>query len=246
MGRLAGKVAIITGAARGMGFAEARLFREQGAEVVMTDLLAEEGESAAGAIGASFIRHDVRDEDAWKDVVAQTMARHGRVDVLVNNAGVFLLADMLATTLEQYRHVIEVNQFGTFLGMKAVSPVMMAQKAGSIVNISSIAGLRGAPGGFAYGASKYAVTGMTRSAARTLGPHGIRVNSVHPGMIETDMMRDVTDGRADVHQRLAATVPLGGRHAPPDDVAPLVLFLASDESVYCSGGAFVIDGGVIA
>lgn len=246
MGRLSGKVAIITGAARGMGLVEARLFREEGADVVMTDVLAGEGERAARGIGASFIRHDVRDEAAWTDVVGHTLARHGRVDVLVNNAGVFLRADMLATTLEQYRQVLDINQIGPFLGMKAVAPAMMAQKAGSIINISSIAGLRGAPGGFAYGASKYAVTGMTRSAARTLGPHGVRVNSVHPGMIETDMMGVVTDGQADVHQRLAASVPLGGRHAPPEDVAPLVLFLASDESRYCSGGAFVIDGGVIA
>ncbi len=246
MTRLSGKVAVITGSARGIGRAQAALLRAEGAQVVMTDLDQQEGERVAGTLDAAFVHHDVRDENGWATVVEVAVSRFGRIDVLVNNAGVFLLADMLETTLQQYREVIEVNQVGPFLGMKAVAPVMMAQGGGSIINISSIAGLRAAPRGFAYGASKYAVTGMTRSAARTLGKHGVRVNSVHPGMIETDMMNAVTDGQSDIHRSLAESVPLGRRHASPDEVAPLVLFLASDESAYCSGAAFTIDGGVSA
>lgn len=244
--RLKNKVAIITGAAHGMGRAEALLFRKEGAEVVVTDVAGEAGEAFASEIGAAFVRQDVADEEGWDEVVRFTVARHGVIDVLVNNAGLFAPGTVLDTSLELYRRVTDVNQIGVFLGMKAVAPVMIGQGRGSIINISSIAGLRAAPSGFAYGASKYAVTGMTRSAARTLGPHGVRVNSVHPGMIETAMMDVVTGGASEAHGRLAATVPLGARHAGPDEVAPLVLFLASDESGYCSGGAFVIDGGAMA
>lgn len=244
--RLKNKVAIITGAAHGMGRAEAALFRKEGAEVVLTDLAADAGAAFAAEIGGCFVAHDVADEHGWATVVDAALERYGRIDVLVNNAGVFVRGDLLGTSLETYRRVVEVNQVGVFLGMKAVAPVMIAQGSGSIVNISSIAGLRAAAEGFAYGASKYAVTGMTRSAARTLGPRGVRVNSVHPGMIETAMMDAVTGGADDIHRRLAGTVPLGARHAGPEEVAPLVLFLASDESGYCNGGAFVIDGGAMA
>ncbi|MGA0605263.1 SDR family NAD(P)-dependent oxidoreductase [Phenylobacterium sp. VNQ135] len=244
--RLKDKVAVITGAAHGQGKAEAALFRAEGAEVVITDIDFEAGTEAADALGAVFVRHDVSDEAGWQEVVDTAVARYGRVDILVNNAGIFARGDLLGTSLDLYRKVIDVNQVGAFLGMKAVAPVMMKQASGSIINVSSIAGLRAAPNGFAYGASKAAVTGMTRSAARTLGPHGVRVNSVHPGMIETDMMDVVTDGEAETFRRLASTVPLGGRHASAAEVAPLVLFLASDESNYCTGAAFVIDGGVMA
>lgn len=244
--RLNGKVAVITGAAHGQGKAEAALFRAEGAEVVITDIDSGAGAQAADELGAAFVHHDVSDETAWTDVIDAAVARHGRIDILVNNAGIFARGDLLGTSLELYRRVIDTNQIGVFLGMKAVAPVMMRQGAGSIINVSSIAGLRAAPNGFAYGASKAALTGMTRSAARTLGPHGVRVNSVHPGMIETDMMDVVTSGEEETFRRLAETVPLGGRHASPAEVAPLVLFLASDESSYCTGAAYVIDGGVMA
>jgi 3alpha(or 20beta)-hydroxysteroid dehydrogenase len=171
--------------------------------------------------------------------------RSGRVDVLVNNAGIFHRAKLVDTDLDTYRRVIDVNQVGVFLGMKAVAPTMIGQQSGSIVNISSVAGLRGSPGGFAYGASKFAVTGMTKSAAAELARHHVRVNSIHPGMIETDMMTEVTGGSAERHDRFARSVPLK-RPADPSEVARLALFLASDESGYCTGSEFTIDGGMTA
>jgi 3alpha(or 20beta)-hydroxysteroid dehydrogenase len=245
MGRLDGKVAIVTGGARGQGGAEAALFRAEGAEVVITDVLRDVGGRHAAEIGATFLAHDVRSEEEWAEVVWATLDRHGRVDVLVNNAGIFQRAKLVDTDLETYRRIIDVNQVGVFLGMKAVAPVMIEQRSGSIVNISSVAGLRGAPGGFAYGASKFAVTGMTKSAAGELARHGVRVNSIHPGMIETDMMTEVTGGNAERHDRFARAVPLK-RPAEPEEVARLALFLAADESAYCTGSEFVIDGGMTA
>ncbi|HEU4841022.1 MAG TPA: glucose 1-dehydrogenase [Ilumatobacteraceae bacterium] len=245
MGRLDGKVAIVTGGARGQGGAEATLFRSEGAEVVVTDVLRAEGEVLAKEIGATFLPHDVRAEEEWAEVVRQTLDRHGRIDVLVNNAGIFQRAKLLDTDLATYRRIVDVNQVGVFLGMKAVAPTMIDQGAGSIVNISSVAGLRAAGGGFAYGASKFAVTGMTKSAAMELARHGVRVNSIHPGMIETDMMTEVTGGNAERHDRFARSVPLR-RPADPSEVARLALFLASDESSYCTGSEFVVDGGLTA
>jgi 3alpha(or 20beta)-hydroxysteroid dehydrogenase len=245
MGRLDGKVAIVTGGARGQGAAEATLFREEGAEVVVTDVLRDEGERLAKEIGATFIAHDVRAEEEWAEVVRQTVERHGRVDVLVNNAGIFERASLLDTDLDTYRRIIDVNQVGPFLGMRAVAPVMIEQRRGSIVNISSIAGLQASPGAFAYGASKFALRGMTKSAAIELARHNIRVNSIHPGMIETDMITQVTGGDPERHERFARSVPLH-RPADPAEVARLALFLASDESSYCTGAEFVIDGGMTA
>src|SRR3954469_22412252 len=217
-GRLDGKVAIVTGGARGQGGAEATLFRAEGAEVIITDVLRDEGEVLAKEIGASFLAHDVRSEEEWAEVVRQTVDRHGRIDVLVNNAGIFQRAKLLDTTLEDYRRIVDVNQIGVFLGMKAVAPAMIAQQGGSIVNISSIAGMVGSPGALAYGASKFAVRGMTKWAAIELARSNIRVNSIHPGMIETDMMTEVTGGDAGRHDRFAAAVPLR-RPAEPDEVA---------------------------
>jgi 3alpha(or 20beta)-hydroxysteroid dehydrogenase len=240
---LDGKVAIVTGGARGQGGAEAALFRAEGAEVVITDVLADAGKAHADAIGATFLTHDVRSEEEWAEVVRQTADRHGRIDVLVNNAGIFRRGKLLDTSLDDYRHMIDVNQVGVFLGMKAVAPTMVAQQSGSIVNISSIAGLLSAPNAFAYGASKFAVRGMTKSAAVELARANIRVNSIHPGLIDTDMMTEVTSGDATRHDRLTTIVPLR-RMAEADEVASLALFLASDESRYCTGSEFVIDGGV--
>jgi 3alpha(or 20beta)-hydroxysteroid dehydrogenase len=245
MGKLDGKVAIVTGGARGQGGAEAALFRAEGAQVVITDVLREEGAQHAKAIGATFVAHDVRDEEEWAEVVRQTMELHGRIDALVNNAGIFQRAKLLDTDLELYRRIIDVNQIGVFLGMRAVAPVMIEQHAGAIVNISSVAGLRASPGGFAYGASKFAVTGMTKSASLELARSGIRVNSIHPGMIETDMMDVVTGGSTERHDKFARSVPMK-RPAEPDEVAKLALFLASDDSSYCTGSEFIIDGGMTA
>jgi 3alpha(or 20beta)-hydroxysteroid dehydrogenase len=245
MGRLDGQVAIVTGGARGQGGAEATLFREEGAEVVITDVLRDEGELLATQIGATFLAHDVRVEEEWAEVVRQTVERHGRVDVLVNNAGIFERRKLLDTDLATYRRIIEVNQVGVYLGMRAVAPVMIEHGGGSIVNISSVAGLRAAAGGFAYGASKFAVTGMTKTAAMELARHGIRVNSIHPGMIETEMIQQVTGGNPERHERFARSVPMR-RPADPIEVARLALFLASDESSYCTGSEFVVDGGMTA
>ncbi|MPY94185.1 MAG: glucose 1-dehydrogenase [Acidimicrobiia bacterium] len=245
MGKLDDKVAIVTGGARGQGGAEAALFRAEGAEVVITDVLADEGRAHAAAIGATFIPHDVRSEEEWAEVVRQAVERHGRVDVLVNNAGIYQRGKLADTSLEDYRRIVDVNQVGVFLGMKAVAPTMVAQQSGSIVNISSIAGLVASGGAIAYGASKFAVRGMTKSAAIELAKANVRVNSVHPGMIETEMMTEVTGGDAGRHDRFAANVPLR-RPAEPDEVAALALFLASDDSRYCTGSEFVIDGGITA
>ena len=245
MTRLDGKVCIVTGAARGQGAAEAELFRAEGAEVVITDVLDDAGRAHAASIGALFVRHDVRSEEEWAEVVRVTLERHGRVDVLVNNAGIFDRAKLLDTTVEQFRRMFEVNQLGVFLGMRSVAPAMIDQRAGSIVNISSIAGMVGSPGAVAYGASKYAVRGMTKSVAVELARHQIRVNSIHPGMIETDMITQVTSGDPGRHEKMERNVPLG-RAADPSEVALLALYLASDESRYCTGSEFVIDGGVTA
>ncbi len=245
MGRLDGKVCIVTGGARGQGGAEAALFRQEGAEVVITDVLTDVGQQHAAAIGASFVGHDVRSEEEWAEVVRQTIERHGRLDVLVNNAGIYERGKLLDTTVEQYRRIIDVNQLGVFLGMKAAAPTMIAQQSGSIVNISSVAGLLGSANAVAYGASKFAVRGMTKAVALELARYQIRVNSIHPGMIDTDMMTVVTGDNAERHDRMARNVPIG-RAAEAGEVASLALFLASDESRYCTGSEFVIDGGMMA
>jgi 3alpha(or 20beta)-hydroxysteroid dehydrogenase len=245
MGRLSGKVAIVTGGARGQGEAEARLFAAEGAAVVITDLLAKEGKAVATEIQGLFMAHDVSDESAWQQVVRQTLEAHGRIDVLVNNAGIFRRGGLRSTTLAEYRKMIDVNQIGVFLGMQAVAPTMIEQKSGSIVNISSIAGFLAAAGAIAYGASKWAVRGMTKAAAIELAKYGVRVNSIHPGMIDTDMMTEVTGGDAERFEKLERTVPIG-RVADPKEVAKLALFLASDDSSYSTGSEFIIDGGVTA
>ena len=245
MGRLGGKVAVVTGGARGQGAAEARLFVAEGAKVVIGDVLDGEGEVLAKELGdgALYVHHDVTDEDQWRHVVETALDRFGRVDVLVNNAGVFTLNPLTSTSLEEYRRVIDINQVGVFLGMKAVAPAMVGQAAGSIVNISSVAGLQGSPLTVAYAASKWAVRGMTKVAARELSPFGVRVNSVHPGLIETQMLGQL-DALA-ARDQLTERIPMS-RVAEAEEVARLVLWLASDESSYSTGAEFVIDGGMTA
>ena len=204
MGRLDGKVVIVTGGASGQGAAEAALLHEEGAEVVITDVRHDEGERTAAQIGATFIHHDVASEAAWTDVVDQVTTELGRIDVLVNNAGILHPAGLLGTDEAVYRQVIDVNQIGTFLGLRAVAPVMIAQQSGSIINISSVAGLRGFPVGFAYGASKFAVRGMTKCAALELARHHIRVNSVHPGLIDTAMLTELTGDDPETQRRASS------------------------------------------
>ena len=245
MGRLEGKTALITGGARGQGAAEAALFVEEGANVVLTDVLDEEGERTADIAGGTFLHHDVSSEDEWAAVVARAVELHGGLDVLVNNAAIYSPSSLLETGPDEYRRVIEVNQVGVYLGMRAVAQVMIERGGGSIVNISSGAGMRAGAAGFAYAASKWAVRGMTKSAAVRLGPHGIRVNSVHPGFTDTAMLgqtRIVQRGNLDA---VVERIPLG-RIGQPEEVARLALFLASDESSYSTGSEFVIDGGVSA
>ena len=248
MGRLDGKVALITGAARGQGEAEARLFAAEGARVMLGDVLDDDGEVVAKELGerAAYLHHDVTSEADWEAIVNATIARFGRVDVLINNAGVFRLQGMTATSLDEYMRIVTINQVGTFLGMKAVATPMIGQGSGSIVNISSIAGLVGSAGTVAYTASKFAVRGMTKVAAVELAPFGVRVNSVHPGFIDTAMLRDDV-GLADPGLRQAAgeRIP-NGRLAAAEDVAKLVLYLASDDSAYSTGSEFVVDGGLTA
>ncbi|MNZ60643.1 3-alpha-(or 20-beta)-hydroxysteroid dehydrogenase [compost metagenome] len=246
MKRLDGKVALITGAARGQGAAEARAFVEQGARVVIADLLEEDGQRLAEELGESaiFQRLDVTCAEQWEAVVRATEEVFGKLDVLVNNAGILVLAPLEDCSLETYRKVIDVNQVGCWLGMKSVLPAMKRAGGGSIVNVSSTAGMEGVAGGTAYVASKFAVRGMTKAAALELGRHGIRVNSVHPGGIDTVMARPPE--LADIDSSLiygGLPIPRIGR---PQEVANLMLFLASDESSYCTGSEFIVDGGMLA
>jgi 3alpha(or 20beta)-hydroxysteroid dehydrogenase len=243
MGRLDGKVALITGGARGQGAAEAALFASEGANVVVTDVLDGDGEKTAAAVKGRYLHHDVTSESRWKEIVEGIVEDFGRIDILVNNAGIWRTANLLDTSLATYREVIDVNQVGVFLGMQAVAGPMIEQRSGSIVNISSIAGLRGG-GSIAYVASKWAVRGMTKSAAIQLAPYGVRVNSIHPGLIETPMLHQLP-GIDSGDNRYLQRIPLG-RIAEAAEVAKLALFLASDDSSYSTGSEFVIDGGMTA
>jgi 3alpha(or 20beta)-hydroxysteroid dehydrogenase len=236
MGKLDGKVALITGGARGQGAAEGRLFAAEGATVYVTDVLAEEGAKTAADAGATFLTHDVTSPGEWQAVVERILSDHGRLDVLINNAGILHWATMTQTPLEVWDRIVAVNQTGVLLGMQAVAPAMMGQRSGSIINISSIGGMRGAGPCFAYGATKWAVRGMTKGAAQELGPYNIRVNSIHPGIIDTPMMAD------QAIDQMVQRVPLG-RYASADEVAKLALWLASDDSAFASGAEFVLDGG---
>lgn len=242
MNRLDGKVALITGGARGQGAAEAELFIAAGAQVVITDVLDAEGEAAAERLGdaCTFLHHDVVSEEDWSSVVAAVMAQHGHIEVLVNNAGIFKLAGLEDTSMELWNQMIAINQTGVFLGMKTVAPVMKANGLGSIINISSIAGMKSAAGAHAYSATKWAVRGMTKSAAVELAPSGVRVNSVHPGIIATDMLDQFGPG---MRERLETQIPMQ-RVAGADEVGLLVQFLASDDSSYCTGQEFIVDGGM--
>ena len=245
LGKLDGRVALITGGARGQGAAESALFASEGAKVVLTDVLDADGAKTAANIGGAYLHHDVRSEQRWREVVEEVVSTHGRLDILVNNAGIFRTGGVVSTTEADYRAVIDINQVGVFLGMQAVAQQMMAQQGGAIVNISSIAGMQGSRGAIAYSASKWAVRGMTKSAASELGRYGIRVNSIHPGLIETPMLHQVPGVDSGRMDEMTRRIPLG-RVADAHEVAKLALFLASDESSYCTGHEFIIDGGMTA
>jgi 3alpha(or 20beta)-hydroxysteroid dehydrogenase len=237
--KLVGKVAIITGAARGQGAAEARLFASEGARVVITDVLDELGRQVAREIGdgARFVRHDVSDPEGWQEVQQFVNAEFGRLDILVNNAAIHHLRSIEEETADGFDRIVSVNLKGTFLGIQSSIGPMRANGAGSIINISSLAGLRPFVAHAAYSSAKFGVTGLTQVAALELGQSGIRVNSIHPGPIDTDMLPN----RERAGQR-ANRYPLQ-RIGMPTEVAELCLFLASDASSYITGAAVPVDGG---
>lgn len=237
MGRLEDQVIVITGAAKGQGEVEAERCAAEGAQVVVADVLVDEGRQVAARVGGVFQKLDVSSADDWAALVRAT----DRIDGLVNNAGVFRALSMQQTDEATFRRLFEINQLGVFLGMQAVAPVMASSGGGSIVNISSIAGMRGVPA-FAYVSTKWAVRGMTKTAARELGPQGIRVNSIHPGVVQTDMLQETPPERLD---ELAGMTPLG-RVGQPGDIAGPVVFLLSKESDYMTGAELTVDGGTIA
>jgi len=246
MGRLDGKVALITGGARGMGKSHVRHFVAEGARVVFGDVLDDKGAYVAAKLGSGscrYIHHDVTSEADWDAAVALAQSAFGGLDVLVNNAGVLMFAPIADMPLADFLRVLEVNAVGCWLGMKAVIGPMTKAGGGSIVNVSSIEGFTGAAGLSAYSASKFAVRGMTKAAAQELGQFGIRVNSVHPGGVLTRMIVDQANGGRD-GARFLEGMPLG-RFAEPAEISRLVAYLASDESSYSTGSEFVADGGVL-
>lgn len=243
MGRLENKVAIITGGARGMGESHVRRFVSEGAKVVFTDLNEEGGLALEKELGENvkFVKQDVSNATDWEKVVETAESTFGPVNILVNNAGISMSKTIFEITEQEYRKIIDINQVSVFLGTKAVIPSMQKAGGGSIVNISSMNGLVG--GAIGYTDSKFAVRGFTKATALQLAGLGIRVNSVHPGVIETPM---VTQGDAvEVIKEFAKAIPLQ-RMAQPEEVTNLVLYLASDESSYSTGSEFVIDGGLTA
>lgn len=243
--RLHGKVAIITGGARGMGAATVRMFAAQAAKVILTDVLEAEGRALAAELGehAAFIRHDVSDEAAWQAVLAFAIERFGKVDVLVNNAGILIFRSLLETSKADFERVLSVNLTGTFLGMHTIAPHMIANGRGSIVNISSIDGMKGANSLAAYASSKWGIRGLSKVAAMEFGHRGLRVNSVHPGGIDTVMTNPNGVAREvlDPHYTM---VPMQ-RTGAPEEVAAATLFLASDEASYINGAEIAVDGGLV-
>jgi 3alpha(or 20beta)-hydroxysteroid dehydrogenase len=247
-GRLDGKVALISGAARGQGEAEARLFVAEGARLVMGDVLDDLGSAVADELGdaACYVHLDVTSEEQWQAAVDLAQERFGALHVLVGNAGVAPVpAPITQTPLDEYRRVIEVNQVGMFLGVKTAAPAIEASGGGSVVLISSVNGFVGTTGSGSYVSSKFAVRGLAKVAALELGRVGIRVNSVHPGAIDTPMIQPQGPDGFDMRPALAEIVPLG-RIGRPEEVAELVCFLASDAASYCSGAEFLVDGALLA
>ncbi|MEV7560987.1 SDR family NAD(P)-dependent oxidoreductase [Streptomyces sp. NPDC048331] len=233
------KVVVITGAGRGQGAAEARLCAAAGARVLVTDVREDEGRAVAADLGDQglYVRHDVADPASWATVVKEAVRAFGTISALVNNAALWRTAHVEQQRLEDFEALLRVNLLGPFLGIQAVAPVLRAGGGGSIVNISSTAGLVGIPGHAAYGSTKFGLRGLTRSAALDLARDRIRVNSVHPGAIDTPMVAEAVAGRDWSH------VPLG-RMGRPEEVGELVLFLCSDASSYVTGGEFTVDGGM--
>lgn len=250
MGRLDDKVAIVTGGAQGQGEAIVRAFVAEGAKVAIADIADEPGQALAdelagkyGQDSVHFTRHDVGDEASWTALVEDTNERFGPVNVLANNAGILRFGDIDTMPLEEVETVLRVNQWGCFLGMRAVIPTMKGNGGGSIINASSVEGLGGMGSVAAYCGSKWAIRGMTKAAAHEVGRKGIRVNSIHPGMIDTPMTQ--AHGGDAAMEFGASKVPMR-RVGLPEDIAPAYVYLASDESSYVNGAELAIDGGVTA
>ena len=244
MGRLDGKVALVTGGARGQGEAEVRLFAAEGARVVVCDVRDDEGKALAAELGdnVAYNRHDVSSEEEWDAAIAFTLEQFGGLHVLVNNAGIAGGAPIAQHTLADYERLVAVNQVGVFLGIRGAIAPMTEAGGGSIVNISSGAGLRATKYIIGYAATKYAVTGMTAAAALELARYGIRVNSIHPGVIDTPMVAGATP---DAMKSMVKATPMR-RMGQPEEIARVALFLASDESSYMTGAHVPVDGGIIA
>ena len=245
--RLEGKVALISGGSRGQGAVEAKLFAQEGAKVVIGDILDAEGQRIEAEINETggecvYVHLDVTSEEDWRNAIGHAVSRFGKLDILVNNAGIYPPASIEDTTEELWDRIMDINGKGVFLGTKLAIPEMRKAGGGSIINISSVAGLRASAGAAAYGASKGAVRLLTKSTAIQYAGDNIRCNSVHPGVIETDMTLPNLLRDEDARQRSADRVPLG-RIGQPQDVAWGVLFLASDESSFMTGSELVIDGG---
>jgi 3alpha(or 20beta)-hydroxysteroid dehydrogenase len=247
MGRLEGKVAVVTGAARGQGEAAVRAFVAEGAKVLIADVNDTDGKKLADELGdAALYQHlDVGEEADWAAAIERVSSEFGLPTVLVNNAGILHFAELASTKLVDYERVVKVNQIGAFLGMRSVVEPMTEAGGGSIINVSSVEGLAGMPFLIAYTASKFAIRGMTKVAALELGGKNIRVNSVHPGMIDTKMISDAAGGIELDLARVGKKVALG-RVGKPEEIARLVVFLASEDSSYCTGAEFVADGGATA
>jgi 3alpha(or 20beta)-hydroxysteroid dehydrogenase len=243
MGRVKNKIAVITGAAQGMGESHARTLLKEGAKVVITDLNSEKGEALAKELGedALFVKHDVTNEEDWKSVISETEATFGPINILVNNAGISFNKSFQDITLDDYMKIVNINQVSVFLGMKYAQSSMAKANGASIINVSSMNGIVG--GAVGYTDTKFAVRGITKAGALEFAQDGIRVNSIHPGVVETPM---VTEGDSyELIQEYAKTIPVG-RMAQPQDISDLVLFLASDESRYSTGAEFLVDGGMVA
>ncbi|HUR15134.1 MAG TPA: glucose 1-dehydrogenase [Mycobacteriales bacterium] len=245
-GRLEGKVALISGAARGMGEQTARVFVREGASVVLGDILPEVKDVADSlgdkAIGLTL---DVTQAQSWRDAVGAAEERFGKLDVLVNNAGILVMDELAKTTDETFRRIFDVNAFGPFLGMREVAPAIERAGGGAIVNLSSVEGLGGNRFLVAYSGSKFAVRGMTKSAAIELARKGIRVNSVHPGGIDTPMTRAFVPGDEDMATLIGKQAPMR-RTGKPEEIAETVAFLASDAASYITGAELAVDGGATA
>ncbi|MBZ8162532.1 glucose 1-dehydrogenase [Staphylococcus aureus] len=243
MGKLQDKVVVITGGAQGMGELHAKKAISEGAKIVITDINDELGQKTANSLGDDvlFIKHDVSKETDWNHVIQEVLNKWNRIDVLVNNAGITYNKTIDQISLEDYMKIVNINQVSVFLGIKTVSKIMKSQKQGSIINISSMNGLVG--GAIGYTDTKFAVRGMTKAAAKELSPYNIRVNSVHPGVIKTQMLEQ--DDVKEAVKEFEKTIPMR-RVAQPEEVSNLVCFLGSDDASYSTGSEFVIDGGITA